>query len=98
MLYRLTEAAELDVLDIYLYGYQAFGQQQADIYHDVLEKTFEFLALNPYAGSKRPELDVRMMAEPIWIHPVRSHLVVYTIGNDKTVCIVRVRHAHEDWL
>lgn len=98
LFYLLTEAAEHDVLDIYLYGYSAFGKKQADLYHDVLEKAFEFLSVNPHAGSPRDELKSPLSGSSLRVHPVRSHIIIYTFDETNIVSIVRVRHAHEDWL
>jgi len=69
-----------------------FGLDQADSYHTLLERTFEFLAHNPLAACKRLEL-----SPPVRIHPVQSHLVIYQVEGDGSILIVRVRHGHEDW-
>jgi len=63
-----------------------------DSYHTLLERSFEFLAHNPFAARKRLEL-----SPPVRIHPVQSHLVIYQVEDDGSILIVRVRHGHEDW-
>jgi len=45
--YRLTTAAEQDLLQISLYGLQQFGPQQARLHHTRLVKRFEELARSP---------------------------------------------------
>ena len=91
--YTLSRKAEEDLIAILLDGTQQFGLQQAERYHDHLKKAFEFLADNPFATRERMEL-----APPIRIHPVGSHIVLYTVGGNGDIFIVRVRHGHEDWL
>ena len=91
--YTLSRKAEEDIIAIFLDGTGQFGLQQAERYHDHLEKVFQFLAENPLAARERHEL-----TPPIRIHPVGSHIVLYTVGDDGDIFIVRVRHGHEDWL
>lgn len=92
MPYRLTRKAAEDIQEIYAFGAERFGVEGADSYHDLLERTFEFLARNPLAARKRLEL-----FPPVRIHPVQSHLVIYQAEDDGSILIIRVRHGHEDW-
>lgn len=91
MAYRLTRKAAEDIEEIYSFAAEQFGVDQADAYHTLLERTFEFLANNPLAARKRLEL-----APPVRIHAVQSHLVIYQV-DDGSILIVRIRHGHEDW-
>lgn len=90
--YVLSRKAEEDVIAIFLHGTQHFGVEQAERYHELLGRTFEFLADNPEAAHERTEI-----APPVRIHPVQSHLVVYTRTPSGDIFIVRVRHGREDW-
>jgi toxin ParE1/3/4 len=90
--YTLSRKAEEDIIAIFVYGVAEFGLQQAERYHDLLEKTFQFLAQNPEAARERLEI-----TPPVRIHPIESHVVIYTIDEKKDVFIVRVRHGREDW-
>lgn len=92
MAYRLTCKAAEDISEIYSFGAEQFGVDQADSYHTLLERTFEFLANNPLVARKRLEL-----LPPVRIHPVRSNLVIYQAEDNGNVLVVRVRHGHEDW-
>jgi toxin ParE1/3/4 len=93
MSYTLSRKAEEDIISIYLEGATQFGTQQADHYHRQLEETFRFLSDNPEAARQRFEL-----TPPARIHPHQSHLVVYTIDENRDIFIIRIRHSHEDWL
>ncbi len=90
--FRLTEAAENDIIGIAEAGTRQFGSAQARRYHDQLFAIFDLIAANPRMARERLEI-----SPPMRIHPFKAHLVVYTIENDGSVLIVRVRHGHEDW-
>ncbi len=90
--YILSRKAEEDIIAIFLDGVEQFGFPQAENYHNLLEKTFRFLAENPLAAREREEL-----TPPIRIHPFESHIVLYTVDDNGDVFIVRVRHGNEDW-
>ena len=91
MKFRLSDAAELDLENIYASGCRIFGPQQADRYQDGLEAVFDFLARHPEAARERTEI-----VPPVRAHPYRAHVVIYVI-QDGCIFIVRVRHGHENW-
>lgn len=92
MTYRLSRKAEDDIIQIYVTGVAEFGVDQAERYHDGLERTFRFIADFPLAAPERAEL-----GRGSRIHPYKSHIIIYQLdGAD--IFIQRVRHAHEDWL
>ena len=91
-LYTLSFLAEEDLIQIYIDGATSFGLEQARQYHQKLFQVFQFLAENPLAAPIRPELTAE-----IRVHPVASHIVLYT-ARQQGILILRIRHAHEDWL
>ena len=93
MAYILSNKAEDDIIAIFVAGAEQFGLIQAQRYQQQLTTTFEFLSDNPQAAPVREEL-----IPPVRLHPVGSHLVIYQLEADNGVFIIRVRHAHEDWL
>ena len=88
--FRLSLAAEEDIVGIAEQGVRLFGAVQARQYHDELFALFDLIAASPRIARERFEL-----TPPMRIHPFKAHLVVYRIEAD--VFIVRVRHGHEDW-
>lgn len=92
MSFRLSLAAEEDIVRIAEQGVRLFGAVQARQYHDELFAIFDLIAASPQIARERLEL-----APPMRIHPFKAHLVVYRIESDGDVFIVRVRHGHEDW-
>ncbi len=90
--YILSRKAEEDIIGIFITGAEQFGQEQAERYHEQLDKCFRFLADNPLAAHERFEI-----TPPVRIHPVGSHLVIYRVNKNEDIFIIRVRHGHEDW-
>ena len=50
--YRFTKQARADLHDIFLYGYEQFGETQAEAYAAGLDHVFQLLADNPQMGRK----------------------------------------------
>ena len=90
--FTLSEPAEEDLIKIYMEGVTTFGHEQARRYHQRLFQAFRFLAENPQAAPVRHGL-----SPAIRIHPVGSHIVIYT-QRDDVILILRIRHGREDWL
>ena len=47
--YRITKEAKADLIQIYKFGIETFGEKQADKYLNGLFKCFETIARNPFA-------------------------------------------------
>jgi toxin ParE1/3/4 len=92
MMYRLTQAAREDLIQMYMEGVRQFGVAQAEKYQDDLERVFNLLGANPLLARERLEL-----TPPVRIHPSASHLIVYKVGEDG-ILIIRIRHHLEDWV
>lgn len=70
-----------------------FGLAQAERYHQGLDAVFRFLSENPHAARLRTEIE-----PPVRAHPFKAHLVVYEVGDNRDIVILRVRHGREDWV
>jgi toxin ParE1/3/4 len=90
--FRLTRAAADDLTAIFLEGIEQFGLAQADAYHEGLSAIFAFLADYPHAARLREEI-----SPPVRGHTYKAHLVIYDVGNEGEVIILRIRHSREDW-
>jgi len=53
--YRLTNDADADLLEVFLYGFETFGLIQAREYQDSLTRCFALIADNPKMGRKADE-------------------------------------------
>jgi len=90
MTYKLTPEAETDLIEIYVYGFQRFGETQAEQYFSELENCFEVLSQTPLICRQRPEF-----IPPVRIQHRGRHLVVYVIQDDR-ILIIRVLHDSMD--
>ncbi len=91
MIYRLSLKAKKDLVNVYLYGKQMFGEFQAEKYNDGFIKSFDFVADNFYAVRERTEF-----TPPVLIHTFGSHIIIYNIQNDY-VFIVRILNGRQYW-
>ncbi|MEH6691814.1 MULTISPECIES: type II toxin-antitoxin system RelE/ParE family toxin [Pseudorhizobium] len=70
--FRLTQQADRDLLDIFIYGLEVFGIRQAEHYGDDLHSCFQLLADNPRMGRLAPAL-----GEQVRRHEHHSHVILY---------------------
>jgi toxin ParE1/3/4 len=91
--YALSLEAEEDIIAIFLSGAEEFGVSQAEHYHSELEKIFDLLSAYPQMAPIREEL-----TPSVRVHPHASYIILYTVSESNDVFIIRVRHAHEDWM
>ena len=93
MRHRVAPRAARDLQDIWWHGFEQHGMAVADDYAARLDQAFTLLADHPELARLRTEVD-----PPIRAWPCRSHLIVYDVGPDGAITILRVRHHREDWL
>ena len=79
-----------DLVEIWLYTFNEWGEKQADKYLDDLDSAIKLLAEQPLISRKRPELD-----PPVRIHHHGHHLIVDRALDDG-ISIVRVLHESMD--
>lgn len=84
--YRLTEDAERQIIDIFLYGFETFGPKQAQLYKSELENAFQLLADNPRMGRLADSI-----APGIRRHEHESHVIFYEFHGDG-ILILAVLH------
>lgn len=87
---RKTDLAELDLNSIYRFGFERYGEAQADQYANDLFDVFELLAFSPLLERERFEY-----SRPVRTHPFRFHVIVYEIKGEALV-IVRVLSRHQN--
>ena len=89
MRYRLSELAEQDLLEIWLYVAADATVERADRLLEAIGDRFELLAENPRMGRRRPEFgsDVRSFV-------VENYVIYYR--PDKELLIARVLHGSRD--
>lgn len=84
--YRVTEQADLDMLEIWQYTAVHWSVEQAERMNQRFHQRFESLAEQPFQGHSRPELgpDYRSV-------PLESFLIIYQPA-DYGVLILHVVH------
>ena len=70
--FRLAHRAEEEITEIFAYGYERFGEAQAEIYADGMTHVFELLADNPRMGRAADRI-----APGVRRHEYRSHVILY---------------------
>ena len=90
MSFRLTREAEADIVDIYRYSVENFGEAQADAYHDRLSDCFGLLADTPLIGR-----DYGFPRTGLRRYEHASHSVYYRL-TDSGILILRVLHRRMD--
>lgn len=93
MSYRVSKNADDDLIRIFIEGEAIFGMAQAEKYNDGLYQLFSLISDNPQIARLRKELK-----QPIRGHPFKRHIVFYSVEDDDSVVIRRIRHSHEDWM
>ena len=87
---RKTARAEEDLVDIWVYSYREWGEEQAERYFDELEAGIGMLGGNPELGRRCDH--IRDGYRALWVN---RHVVYYTVAR-RTVRIVRVLHERMD--
>ncbi len=85
--WTVRPAAETDLSDIWIYGSDTWGIDQADRYTDGLFALFDLLAEFPEMARERTEF-----SPPVRIHSSGKHLVVYQVAGQR-VEIIRILHS-----
>ena len=86
----ISERAEADLREIWVYSFKRWGEAQADRYLDGLDDGFQQCGAEPERGKARA--DVR---PDYWSLLVHRHVVFYTFSDDE-VLIQRVLHGRMD--
>jgi toxin ParE1/3/4 len=88
--YRLTPSAKSDLIEIWNYTVETWGEKQAEKYlHDIEDKLNQ-LAANPGLGRQRPEI-----VPGYYSFPAREHIVFYLIS-DRHIDIIGILHGKMD--
>lgn len=82
--------AEQDLLEIWLYTFNEWGEQQADKYLDELDQAMQLLAEQPLMCRER-----FVFVPPVRIHHHAHHLIVY-LALDDGINTIRVLHESMD--
>ena len=86
----ISERAEVDLREIWLYSFKEWGTEQADRYLDELDVGLQECRAEPERGK-----DHQAVRPGYWSKLIRKHVAFYTF-NDDEVLIQRVLHGSTD--
>ena len=84
--FQVRQAADNDLLDIFIYGCEKFGIDTAEDYIYTLKAGFQRLTEHPKLGRS-----IDQIIEGIRALPVVSHVIYYQV-TDTTIDIIRILH------
>ena len=84
--FRLRQAADDDLLDIFIYGCEKFGIDTAEAYIYALEAGFQRLTEHPKLGRS-----INQIIEGVRALPVVSHVIYYRVTGS-VIDIIRILH------
>jgi len=91
MRYLISEKANQDIEDIWLYTYENWSPEQADRYYNLILDEIEFIADNFESGKS-----VDYIKKGYRTSVVKSHIIFYRKSERNIVEIIRVLHQKMD--
>lgn len=92
MKYKISNEAQNDLENIWLYTFETWSAKQADRYYDLILNEIEFIAENPDAGR-----DYSSVRKGYLRSKVKSHFIFHKINpKEKLVEIIRILHQQMD--
>lgn len=87
---RLTENADLDIIEIYLYSLKTFGIAQTENYIEALHRCLASLAENPFLGR-----DCSMIKPGVRRFEYAKHSIYYRT-DEYDILVLRILHQRMD--
>ncbi|QPH39645.1 type II toxin-antitoxin system RelE/ParE family toxin [Pedobacter endophyticus] len=92
MRYKISDEAQNDIENIWLYTFETWSAGQADKYYNLLLDEIEYLAENPEAGKKYDHVRKGYLRSNI-----QSHIIFYKINQEENAIeIIRILHQRMD--
>ncbi|WP_226063154.1 type II toxin-antitoxin system RelE/ParE family toxin [Kaistella polysaccharea] len=91
MIFEISEKANEDLENIWLYTYENWSQEQADRYYNLILNEIEYITENFESGKSFEHIRKGYRSAK-----VKSHLVFYRISKRDTIEIIRILHQRMD--
>ena len=92
MEYKISQVANGDIENIWLYTYENWSLEQADRYFDLIMNEVEYLADNPESGK-----DYGHIRKGYFRSRIKSHFIFYKINHIKEeIEMIRILHQRMD--
>lgn len=83
--YKLSNAATNDIIGIYKYGLNQFGERQAKKYINELE-----LFLNQVISNQNLTRDASMFARNLKYNIFKKHVIFYHVDDKNSIFVIRI--------
>ncbi|MDG3584036.1 type II toxin-antitoxin system RelE/ParE family toxin [Galbibacter pacificus] len=92
MNYNISQEANQDIENIWLYTYENWSLEQADRYFNLIMDEIEYLAENPESGK-----DYGQIRKGYFHSQIKSHFIFYKINRKSSeIEIIRILHQRMD--
>ena len=91
MIFELSEKANEDLENIWIYTYENWSQEQADRYYNLILNEIEYIAKHFESGKSMEHIRKGYRSTKL-----KSHLVFYRKSKRSTVEIIRILHQRMD--
>ena len=91
MKYEISEKANEDIENIWLFTYENWSQEQADRYYNLIMDEIEYISENFESGISRDDIRNGYRSTK-----VKSHIIFYKKSPKNTVEIIRIFHQKMD--
>ncbi len=92
MMYKISNEAQNDLENIWLYTFENWSAEQADRYYNLMLDEIEYLAKNPETGK-----DHSYIRKDYLRSRVKSHFIFYKFNKEKNLIeIIRILHQQMD--
>ncbi len=88
---KVSNEAQYDLIEIWEYTFKKWSQFQADKYFEILVKSFNEIAKNPYIGKSYENTRKGYLGLN-----VKSHIIFYKVVESSTIIIIRILHERMD--
>lgn len=92
MKYRISQEANRDIENIWLYTFEYWSVEQADRYFNLIIDEIEYLAEDPKSGQ-----DYSKVRKGYFRSQIKSHFIFYRINSEeKEIEVIRILHQRMD--
>ncbi len=92
MMYKISNEAQRDLENIWLYTFENWSTEQADRYYNLILDEIEYLSKNPQIGK-----DYSHVRKDYLRSRVKSHFIFYKINQKENLIeIIRILHQQMD--
>ena len=92
MTYKISNEAQTDIQNIWLYTFENWSIEQADRYYNLIFDEIEYISENPNSGK-----DYNHIRKGYYCSKVKSHFIFYKVNlKENEVEIIRILHQQMD--